>query len=173
MLRRVLITFLLLITPVFLCSAYEISGLVTKVIDGDTFHLLPDLSAPSNVRVHKDGTISVRLRGCDAPEKDQPYGQGAKEHLASLILKNKVKVQIMDVDRYGRVVGYVFLNGKNINLEQIKSGSAWAYTEFLDRPYASEFYEAEKEARKKRLGLWKQLNPLPPWEWRKIKRTHR
>ena len=173
MLRRVLITFLLLIIPVFPCGAYEISGVVTKVIDGDTFHLLPDLSAPSNVRVHKDGTISVRLRGCDAPEKDQPYGQEAKQHLASLILRNRVKVQIMDVDRYGRVVGYVFLNGKNINLEQIKSGHAWAYTEFLDRPYASEFYEAEKEARKKRLGLWKQLNPLPPWEWRKIKRTHR
>jgi endonuclease YncB( thermonuclease family) len=172
MLRRVLITFFLLIIPV-LSSAYEISGVVTKVIDGDTFHLLPDISPPSRVRVHRDGTISVRLRGCDAPEKDQPYGQEAKEHLTSLILMNRVKVQVMDVDRYGRVVGYVFLNGKNINLEQIKSGYAWAYTEFLDRPYASEFYEAEKEARKKRLGLWKQSNPLPPWEWRKIKRTHR
>jgi endonuclease YncB( thermonuclease family) len=173
MLRRVLITFFLLIIPV-LSSAYGISGVVTRIVDGDTFYLLPDIPPPSSaIIIHKDGTISVRLRGCDAPEKDQPYGQEAKEHLVSLILMNTVKVQVMDVDRYGRVVGYVFLNGKNINLEQIKSGYAWAYTEFLDRPYASEFYEAEKEARKKRFGLWKQSNPLPPWEWRKIKRTRR
>jgi endonuclease YncB( thermonuclease family) len=66
----------------------------------------------------------------------------------------------------------VYLNGKNINLEQVKAGFAWAYAQFLDRPYASEFYNAEKEARKKKLGLWKESNPMPPWEWRKRNRDN-
>jgi hypothetical protein len=55
-------------------------------------------------------------------------------------------------------------------LEQVKRGFAWAYTEYLDSSYISEFYSVEKEARNKEKGLWKQANPTPPWEWRKIKK---
>jgi endonuclease YncB( thermonuclease family) len=121
----------------------------------------------NGAKLHKDGTISVRLRGVDAPEKDQAYGMEAKESLKELIGRKTVKLDIKDIDRYGRVVAYVFVNGVNVNLEQVKRGYAWAYTEYLDRPYASEFYEAEKQARKQRFGLWKELNPTPPWEWRK------
>lgn len=135
-------------------------------MDGDTFHCLPD-TLINGAKLHKDGTISVRLRGVDAPEKDQAYGMEAKESLKELIGRKTVKLDIKDIDRYGRVVAYVFVNGVNVNLEQVKRGYAWAYTEYLDRPYASEFYEAEKQARKQRFGLWKELNPTPPWEWRK------
>jgi endonuclease YncB( thermonuclease family) len=67
----------------------------------------------------------------------------------------------------------VYVNGLNVNLEQVKRGYAWVYLEFLDRPYVSEFYSAEKEARSKGLGLWKQTNPTPPWEWRKMKRKEK
>jgi len=169
---------LLTILPIFffiaifasVSLAYTITGTVTRVLDGDTFHLLPESGIPQNVKVHKDGTISVRLRGIDAPEKRQPYGQEAKESLKSLIGGKTIKVEVKDIDRYGRIAGYVFVDGINVNLKQIERGFAWAYTEYLDRPYASEFYNAEKEARKQNLGLWKQLNPTPPWEWRKRNR---
>lgn len=63
--------------------------------------------------------------------------------------KKIVRLEIKDIDRCERVVAIAWVCGKNINLEQIKRGYAWAYKEYLDRPYASEFYEAEKEARKK------------------------
>jgi endonuclease YncB( thermonuclease family) len=142
---------------------------VTRVLDGDTFHCLPNQSI-SNAKVHKDGTVSIRMRGIDAPEKRQSYGMEAKESLKELIGGQTVKLDIKDIDRYGRVVAYVILGQVNVNLEQVKRGYAWAYTEFLDRPYMSEFYSAEKEARSQRLGLWKESNPMPPWEWRKLNR---
>ncbi len=148
--------------------AATISGTVVRVVDGDTFHFLPDQPV-SGVKVHKNSTVTVRMRGIDAPERDQPYGVEAAEHLRNLILQQKIRLEIKDIDRYGRIVGYVWYNGKNINLEQVQAGYAWAYTEFLDRPYASEFYKAEQQARAERRGLWQQRNPVPPWEWRKIK----
>jgi len=163
-----LISLFLILFPL---TSYALSTncTVTRVIDGDTFHCIPD-TVINGAKLHKDGTISVRLRGVDAPEKRQPSGMDAQESLKELIGKKTVKLDIKDIDRYGRVAAYVFVNGMNVNLEQVKRGLAWAYTEYLDRPYASEFYDAEKQARKQRLGLWKELNPTPPWEWRKKNR---
>lgn len=109
----------------------------------------------------------VRLRGIDAPEKDQPFGKESGDMLASMVQGKMVSVKAMDIDRYGRLTGYVFCGGKNINLKQVQAGMAWSYKEYLDRPYVSEFYDFERIARKSRLGLWQQDNPIPPWEWRK------
>jgi micrococcal nuclease len=49
----------------------------------------------------------------------------------------------------------------------VREGWAWAYREYLRGPYVSEFINAEREAREKRLGLWRDANPTPPWEYRK------
>lgn len=124
----------------------------------------------SGARVLKGGAVTVRLRGIDAPEKDQPYGSESRESLKEMVQGRTVDLEVKDIDRYGRVVSYVWVEGINVNLEQVKRGLAWSYREFLDRPYAGEFYEAEKEARSKHLGLWTQRNPIPPWEWRSMKR---
>ena len=167
--KLILLISLFLILFPFTSHALSTNCAVKRVLDGDTFHCLPDTTI-NGAKIHKDGTISVRLRGVDAPEKRQPSGMDAKESLKELIGKKTVKLDIKDIDRYGRVAAYVFVNGMNVNLEQVKRGLAWAYTEYLDRPYASEFYDAEKQARKQRLGLWKELNPTPPWEWRKKNR---
>jgi len=165
----VLILFIF-IFPIYL-YAFSCNCAVTRILDGDTFYCLPTTSITiPGVETHKDRTITVRLRGVDAPEKDQPYGIEAKEFLKELIGRKTVRLDIKDVDQYGRVVAYVFIGSLNVNLEQVRRGLAWAYIEYLDRPYASEFYEAEKEARKRELGLWKQANPTPPWEWRKTKK---
>ncbi len=164
--------FFILLFLFFLNIAYalEISGIVMRVLDGDTIHFLPDKKI-AHLKMHKDNTVSIRFRGIDAPEKDQPYGLESKENLKRMIENKRVVIDVKDIDRYGRIAGYVYFNNININLEQIKHGFAWAYTEYLDRPYVSEFYDAEKQARKNRFGLWKQLNPIPPWEWRKLKKN--
>ncbi|MEM1973527.1 MAG: thermonuclease family protein [Thermoplasmata archaeon] len=173
MIKKTILTgyavFLLCFIFVNYCLAQQISCTVTRVLDGDTFHCLPE-KPPFGVKVHKDNTISVRMRGIDAPEKRQAFGEDARLSLKELIGGKIVKLDVKDIDRYGRVVAYVWLSGFNVNLEQIKRGYAWAYTEYLDRPYASEFYEAERQARKQKLGLWQQSNPTPPWEWRKRNR---
>jgi micrococcal nuclease len=61
----------------------------------------------------------------------------------------------------------IYKDSMNINLEMVKAGYAWAYRQYLKRPYTSEYIDAETEARQARRGLWQQANPTPPWEWRK------
>jgi micrococcal nuclease len=151
-----------------------VDGIVTQVTDGDTVKLETT-----------EGTkLKIRLYGIDAPEMEkisrrtgavskpgQPYGGEAYEALKSKMLDSKVKVDIMAIDRYKRMVGIVYLNNRDINLEMVKEGWAWAYREYLDRPYASEYLDAEREARTKRSSLWQQPNPQPPWEFRKLMRS--
>jgi len=146
-----------------------IEGYVTKISDGDT------------IQVNCQGAkVKVRLYGIDAPETEksnkktghvskpgQPYGEEAYQALKSKVNRKSVKLDIMAVDQYKRSVGIVWLDGKNINKEMVAEGYAWAYRQYLDRPHASEYIELEDQARAKRLGLWEQNNPQPPWEFRR------
>jgi endonuclease YncB( thermonuclease family) len=131
--------------------------------------------------VTNEGTkLRVRLYGIDAPETvkmnrrtgivskpGQPYGEEAYRVLESKVLRKRVKGQIMDVDRYHRMVAILYLGDRDINREMVSEGYAWAYREYLHGPYASEYIDAEREARSKHLGLWQQMNPQPPWEFRR------
>jgi len=151
---------------------YAISCTVTKVVDGDTFYCIPD-QIIADARILKNCSISVRLHGIDAPEKDQPYGIEARNSLKDLVEGKTVELDVKAIDKYGRAVAFVYVGCLNVNLEQVKRGLAWAYLEYLESSYISEYYSAEKEARNKGLGLWKQANPTPPWEWRMIKRQEK
>ena len=147
-----------------------LEGIVTKVSDGDTINVIDPVGTK----------LKVRLYGIDAPETEksnkktgrvskpgQPYGEEAYQALNSKIYRKQVKLEIMAVDQYKRSVGIVYLNGKNINQEMVAEGYAWAYRQYLDRPHASEYIQLEEQARGKRLGLWQQNNPQPPWEFRR------
>lgn len=148
----------------------SVVGMVTKVSDGDTIHLTDDLGTK----------LKVRLYGIDAPETEksnrktgkvskagQPYGEEAFRALDDKVFRKRVRVDIMAIDQYQRFVGIIWLGDRNINKEMVAEGYAWAYRQYLDRPHASEYIVAEKQARDRRLGLWVQDNPEPPWEFRK------
>ena len=150
-----------------------VEGIITHVSDGDTL----------KIETAEGTVLKVRLYGIDAPElqrvnrrtgeiskQGQPFGEEAYMALESRVISKKVTVDIIDIDRYRRMVGIVRLDSRSINLEMVREGWAWAYRQYLDRPYASEYLGAENEARTKRLGLWQQLNPQPPWEFRKFQR---
>jgi endonuclease YncB( thermonuclease family) len=143
-----------------------VEGEVSRVIDGDTVTLAT-----------REGTkLRVRLYGIDAPEvrhektAGQPYGKEAKEALTALALGRRVTVEIVDIDVHGRTVGIVHRSGVDINLEMVRNGYAWAYRRYLSAPYASRYLDAEREARGRRLGLWKDANPGPPWEFKRRNR---
>jgi endonuclease YncB( thermonuclease family) len=78
-----------------------------------------------------------------------------------------VRVEMIDVDRYKREVGRIFLGERFINMEMVRDGFAWRYIQY-DKP--GEFTAAENDAREHRGGLWTDSSPVPPWEWRKMKR---
>jgi micrococcal nuclease len=137
-----------------LCAA-DFTGAVVSVQDGDTLTVLRDGEA-----------VRVRLNAIDCPEKNQPSGVQARQFTANLAFGTTVTVVGEDIDRYGRIVGFVILpDGKNLNHEIVAAGWAWWY-----RKYAPEDLSVrtlESEARRSRLGLWAYAAPIPPWEWRK------
>ena len=70
-----------------------------------------------------------------------------------------VKVAIMGIDHYKRMVAIVYLDDRDINREMVQGGYAWAYKEYLEGPYSSEYLVAEREVRSKHLGLYQQSRP--------------
>lgn len=154
---KCLVSCLLLL--VGLACAETITGKVIGVMDGDTIEVLDATKTP-----HR-----IRLEGIDAPEKAQPFGARSKQHLSDQVFGKHVEVLSNKTDRYGRTVGKVIVNGKDANLEQIRSGFAWHYKEYQKEQSAGDrlaYANAEISALNMKSGLWNDLQPMPPWEWR-------
>ena len=140
-------------------NAETITGLVVGVSDGDTITVLD-----ANKVQHK-----IRLAGIDAPEKKQAFGNRSKESLSALAFDKTVNVETEKRDRYGRQVGKVLVNGQDVNLVQVERGMAWFYRQYQreQSPNDRRLYEAaEDAARADKRGLWRDAEPLPPWEFR-------
>ena len=145
----------------------NLSGRVVKVADGDTITVLTGGSrsvATATARASLPPTEhKIRLHGIDAPEKDQAFGQKSKQRLSDYVFGKDVTVKWKSKDKYGRILGTVFVDGKDINLEMLKAGMAWHYKRFDKSPaYAA----AEQDARENRRGLWIDPNPIPPEQFR-------
>ena len=95
-------------------------GRIVGISDGDTVTLLD-----ANKRQHK-----IRLTGIDAPEKKMPFGQRSKEHLSDLVFSKDVQVETEKLDRYGRTLGKIVFDRKDINLAMINAGLAWHYKKY-------------------------------------------
>ena len=140
-----------------------------KVTDGDSITIL-------NARNEK---VRVRLTGIDAPEADQPFGQESKQSLASMVADKEERIETNKKDRYGRVLGKVWVQpadcpacGKTLNTNhaQILSGMASWYRQFANDQSAEDqgrYESAEDEARKRKWGLWSEPNPVAPRGWRR------
>ncbi len=144
---------LLLLVPAS-CTGATVSGIVVSVIDGDT------ICVAEGGRLHR-----VRLAGIDAPELEQAYGRKARSYLASAVLKRRVRVEYGETDRYGRMLGEVFIGKTNVNKKAVRAGYAWHYVHFAED--RSDMGALEQEARRAGRGLWAAPAPVPPWEYRK------
>ncbi len=145
-------TLVVVLAPAF---AESLTGKVVKVADGDSITVLDSTNTQ-----HR-----IRLQGIDAPERKQAFGNASKKHLASLVAGKKVTVKWGKRDRYGRIVGFVIVDGQDVNLVQVKTGMAWFYR-YYQRELSPEdrrrYAKAENQARTDRLGLWQDKNPMPP-----------
>jgi endonuclease YncB( thermonuclease family) len=135
------------------------SGTVIAVMDGDTILLQPvaGKTAPRPL-------LTLRLADIDAPETDQAFGDDAGRALAGLVLRRQVQVVTVATDDYGRQVARVRLGNLDVNRHMVQRGLAWASTRYRRNP---ELVALQHEARRARLGLWSQRQPVPPWVWRK------
>ena len=144
---------------VFQVQADTLLGKVINVADGDTITILDDTHTQ-----HK-----IRLTGIDAPEKRQAFGNVSKQSLAEQVAGQSVAVEWVKVDRYGRKLGKVLLAGLDCNLVQVKRGLAWHYKQYQREQSPTDqqrYAAAEIEARAAKLGLWRDADPVPPWEFR-------
>jgi len=156
--RDVLLERLLLWVIFFLCSAsagHAWQGKVVAVTDGDTIKVL-----------HDGRQVKIRLYGIDCPEKRQAYGQAARRFTAGLIAGKAVDVDVLDSDRYGRLVAVIRVGSTNVNAELVKSGYAWVYRRYCRQSFCDDWIRMERFARNRGDGLWAESNPVPPWEWR-------
>jgi endonuclease YncB( thermonuclease family) len=132
----------------------DFTGRVVAVHNGDSLTVLD-----------KDRKVRVRLDGIDAPELSQPYGWAALHALAALCRGKDAKVAERTKDERGRILATVTCGDTEANAELVKRGLAWVYRTYL--PLGSPLYEFETSARLTQRGLWRDKDPVPPWEWRK------
>jgi endonuclease YncB( thermonuclease family) len=154
---------LLLVATLLLAStslADTLQGRVVGIADGDTVTVLDD----SNTQ------FKIRLMGIDAPEKKQAFGNKSKESLSAMVFNKQVTVEYSKKDRYGRTVGKITVDGIDANLEQVKAGMAWHYKQYQNEQSVEDrslYAEAEDQARAETRGLWFDVDPTPPWDWRR------
>ncbi len=115
----------------------------------------------------------VRLDGIDAPESGQPFGNRSKQSLSDLAYGRDAQAYCPKVDRYGRRVCKVLVDGVDVGLEQIRRGMAWHFKRYKreqsDRNRLA-YAAAENEAWAERRGLWADADPVAPWDWRAMRR---
>ncbi|MEO8467443.1 MAG: thermonuclease family protein [Gammaproteobacteria bacterium] len=139
-------------------EAAEITGRVSKAIDGDSFEI---------------GSDRVRLFGIDAPEGRQDCrrngqtwrcGEEAAAKLRSLVQGATLRCTPHDTDEYGRSVAVCKNGSTDINAEMVRAGLALAY-----RRYSTDYVDEENDARNAKRGLWAG-EFTKPWDYRRESR---
>lgn len=153
--RQSILLFFGLMLPLVAPLAQRIPCQVVAIADGDTLTCL-----------YQKQALKVRLKYIDAPEKGQAYGQRAKQALAGLVFRKSVQLEIEGRDKYRRLLAVVFEGSRNINLQLVEQGMAWAFLHTTPL-----YLHAQEQARDQRLGLWQDIRPLSPSEWRAAKRA--
>lgn len=151
-------------------STQNFAAKVIAVLDGDTVLILrkgdgvTGQPPVSSLRARTNSLMKIRLAEIDAPEKAQAFGPASRNTLAEMVLRKQVWVNTLAVDKYGRDIAQLKVNGLSVNEEMVRRGMAWEYSHYhSDRRYIA----LQQEARQAGRGLWAQNDPMPPWQWRK------
>lgn len=141
-------------------AEYEV--VAKSVHDGDTLR----------VRSPKGEVLKVRFACVDAPELKQPLGEESRNYLRSIVVKgnNKVKLQPITVDRYGRTVAQLWNNSGLIQSQMVVAGWAYGYEQYKkDCPNWAAIQSMQSQAQKAKLGVWRSPQEKP-WDYRKANR---
>ena len=161
----------LLIIILFSISTYtygDFNAQVVRIVDGDTIQVIDS----NGIK------FKIRLLGIDTPETKQRFGYESSLSLkkiidgkAVIIISKTEKNKPYTLGRYNRIIGKIILNGKDINLEMVQKGMAWHYKKYIKSQNVEDrqsYNNAEQDARLNKIGLWSDVNPVAPWEWRKL-----
>jgi endonuclease YncB( thermonuclease family) len=149
-----------------------IEGVALEAVDGDTFTLQAD-----------DGRrLRVRLAGIDAPESRQPFADVSRRHLREQLRTRRVRIEPIKLDPYDRVVARVLAleapapgrsadpgAAHDVGLAMIDAGLAWHFVRYRADQSREEFEryaDAQRAARARGAGIWRDPAPEPPWDFR-------
>ncbi len=136
----------------------EFDAKVIGVTDGDTIRVLTTSKEE----------VTIRLEGIDAPEKGQDYSKQSTTALKAAVAGRHVLIQVTGTDKYGRTLAYVIEGETLVNQKMIEKGWAWHFTKYNTE---QRFADAEAKAREDQAGLWKDSNPVAPWDYRNPPQT--
>lgn len=153
----VLCLFLLLTLPTL---TWAWSGKVVGVAGGDTITVLRGKEQ-----------VRIRLYGIDTPEKGQASGNKASQFTSKMVYGKVVEVEVVDTDRYGLTVALVAVNKQILNEELLKAGYAWVYYQYCHEMICHAWADYQFAAKLDKRGLWSEPSPIPPWEFRRKKRS--
>jgi endonuclease YncB( thermonuclease family) len=132
------------------------SATMLEVEDGDTIRVL-----------WNDISFTVSLYGIDSPERTQPHGMEALQVLTKFLKKNKIQLQVYDVDRQKRrCLAVVSVGKKNVNELLVKRGHAWVNKQYCYESFCASWLTSEQKAKKAKKGLWSYPQSIAPWLWR-------
>jgi endonuclease YncB( thermonuclease family) len=163
--KRLIGALCLLLVVVAPAWADRMSGIAFVVIDGDTVLFRPDSPYKTDaLGAASRAFLKIRLADIDAPEKDQPYGDAATRALTALLLNQRVEVDTVATDIYGRTIARIQVGGVSANAELVRQGLAWGSSRYRRN---AELIAAQSDARQAQRGLWQEAAPVPPWVWRR------
>lgn len=144
--------------------AYELTGKVIRVADGDTITLRGE---HANHR--------IRLASIDAPEKGsgskrpgQPFGEASRKYLAGQVAGKTLTLQCYETDRYGRHICDIPLGDYTANQLLVYAGMAWANRQGEDKYLRDRsLLTLQQDAQDNRRGLWAEPGAIAPWQWRR------
>ena len=139
------------------------TAVITKIIDGDS------------IKANINGQVkNIRLACIDAMEAKAPMGKESTTTLQSLIpIGTTVTLNIVQVDRYQRLVAEIYKNEELINEKMLEAGAEIIYPRYLNncKGNREKLEAAQQKAQNKQVGFWglptnQQINP---WDWRRKK----
>ena len=136
-------------------------GKVVAYTSGTAFALLDS----------EDKLRRVKLTGIDAPERRQRFATQARQLASEWLGRSAIHIRIDGIGKDGRAHGRVEIDGRDVGLTMITAGLAWCDPSdlpMLPAQARERYNEACSQAKNGRQGIWRDANPVPPWEYRKI-----
>jgi len=142
-----------LLAGVALANQQTITGKCIKVVDGDTLIVECDKTRRT-----------VELDGIDAPELQQPWGKEVRSFLRDVVAGRQVEVEVLEGTE-DTVRARVTVNGQDLSEMLAARGLAWVPEGSSDEALS----ELSSKAKDMPCGLWRDADPVPPWEFREAR----
>jgi endonuclease YncB( thermonuclease family) len=143
----------LLLAGVVLADGQTLTGKCVKVVDGDTLIIECDKAKRT-----------VELDGVDAPELQQPWGKQVRSFVRNVVGGREVEIEVLE-STDDTVRARVTIDGQDLSEMLVASGLAWV----PDAAANDELSELSDKAREMPCGLWRDADPVPPWEFREAR----